>query len=60
MFLPECERRDLIDDPQNVDPDPSLIAGPPLELWPEINARTEMPDDVHEELLAPIRDDTPA
>lgn len=31
----------------------------PLELWPGIRAPAGMPDDVREELLAPIRDDLP-
>lgn len=51
-----CGRREyLYDDLQIVHLDPTLIAKPPLELWPEIIARTEMPDDVREELFEPLR-----
>jgi Uncharacterised protein family (UPF0158) len=51
-----CGRREyLYDDLQIVRLDPSLIAKPPLELWPEIIARTEIPDDVREELVEPLR-----
>lgn len=51
-----CGRRTyLSDDLQNVCLDPQLIAGPPLELWPDIIARAEMPDDVCEELVAALR-----
>jgi hypothetical protein len=48
-------REFLNDDLQIVRLDPTLIAKPPLELWPEIIARTEMPDDVREELVEPLR-----
>ncbi|MGB6223436.1 UPF0158 family protein [Haloferula sp.] len=42
-----CGRREyLCDDLQNVDLDPSLIAEPPLTLWPKFVARAEIPDDV--------------
>ena len=51
-----CGRRKyLYDDLQIVRLDPTLIAKPPLELWPEIIARTEIPDDVREELVEPLR-----
>lgn len=51
-----CGRREyLYDDLQIVRLDPTLIAKPPLELWPEIIARTEIPDDVREELVEPLR-----
>ena len=51
-----CGRRHyLYDDLQNVRLDPSLVAEPPLELWPEIIARTELPDDVREDLVAGLR-----
>lgn len=51
-----CGRREyLCDDLQNVHLDPSLVAEPPLTLWPEIVARAEMPDDVREILVASLR-----
>ncbi len=51
-----CGRRSyLYDDLQNVRLDPALIAEPPLELWPEIIARAEIPDDVREELVAVLQ-----
>jgi len=47
-----CGRRTyLYDDLQNVCLDPSLIAAPPLELWPKIILHAEIPDDVREELV---------
>jgi hypothetical protein len=27
------------------------VSSPPLELWPEVIARTEMPEDVRKELI---------
>lgn len=48
-----CERRTFLsDDLQNVQLDPALIAGPPLELWPEIITRADLPDDVREVLVS--------
>lgn len=41
----------LYDDLQTLRLDPSLIAEPPLELWPEIKIRSEIPDDVQVELI---------
>ncbi len=50
-----CGRRSyLYDDLQNVRLDSSLTAGPPLELWPEIITRAEIPDDVREELITQV------
>ncbi len=50
-----CGRRKyLSDDLQNVHLDPALVTEPPLELWPEIIARTELPDDVREELITKL------
>lgn len=47
-----CGRRTyLYDDLQVARLNPSLIAKPPLELWPEIITRAEIPDDVREELV---------
>jgi predicted nucleotidyltransferase len=33
----------------------SLVAAPPLELWPQIVARVPVPEDIEQELLAPLR-----
>ncbi len=47
-----CGRREYLnDDFQNVRLDAALLAEPPLELWPEIIARTQLPNDVHEALV---------
>lgn len=52
-----CGRRTyLSDDLQNLHLDPALITAAPLELWPEIIARTEIPDDVQTLLVAPLRE----
>jgi len=51
-----CGRREYLnDDLQNVRLDAKLVAAPPLELWPEIHARAEMPVDVREELVASLQ-----
>ncbi|MFC7337462.1 hypothetical protein ACFQY0_09770 [Haloferula chungangensis] len=49
------KRKYLCDDLANVDLDPSLIAEPPLTLWPKIVARTELPDDVRNFLKEGLR-----
>ena len=42
-----CGRREFLnDDLQNIRLDTSLVTSPPLDLWPEVIARTELPDDV--------------
>lgn len=48
-------RHYLYDDLQNVSLDPSLVAEPPLEIWPKIIIRTEIPDDVHEEIVIKLQ-----
>jgi len=51
-----CGRRTyLYDDLQNLHLDPALITAAPLELWPEIITRAEIPDDVQTLLVAPLR-----
>lgn len=51
-----CGRREyLYDDLQNVRLKPEVIAEPPLELWPKLVKRVELPDDVIEELVVPLR-----
>ena len=34
-----------------------LIASPPIDLWPDVLARVEVPSDVEQLLLAPLRSD---
>ena len=47
-----CGRRTyLSDDLQNVHLDAALVAEAPLDLWPEIITRAEIPEDVREELV---------
>jgi predicted nucleotidyltransferase len=52
---PHCGRREYLnDDLQNIRLDSKLISAPPLELWPEIIARAEMPEDVRRDLIAEV------
>ena len=51
-----CGKRPYLhDDLQAVKLPHSLIAEPPLELWPQITARVPVPDDVTERVLRPLR-----
>jgi predicted nucleotidyltransferase len=52
------QREHLCDDLQNVKLDAALIAEPPLELWPKVAARIELPADVREELVDPLAQDS--
>ena len=53
-----CGRRQhLNDDLQIVTLAPGLIAAPPVELWPRIVRRTDVPADVERELLAALAKD---
>ncbi|HEY3230524.1 MAG TPA: hypothetical protein VGJ87_14975 [Roseiflexaceae bacterium] len=45
----------LHDDLQTITLPPSLIATPPIELWPQLVARVPVPDDVEQLLLTPLR-----
>lgn len=50
-----CGRRPFLhDDLDDVALDASLIKAPPLELWPKIVRRAEIPDDVETQLVQPI------
>jgi predicted nucleotidyltransferase len=50
-----CGRRAFLhDDLDDVTLDASLIKTPPLELWPKIVRRAEIPDDVETQLVQPI------
>jgi hypothetical protein len=48
-------RPHLHDDLRTIRLSKSLIAQPPIELWPQIVARTTVPADVESQLLAPLR-----
>ncbi len=51
-----CGRRPYLhDDFRDVRLDASLIAAPPLDLWPQVRARVPVPADVDRVLLAPLR-----
>ncbi len=50
-----CGRRTFLhDDLDDVTLDAPLIATPPLELWPEIVRRIELPSDIESQLIQPI------
>ena len=54
-----CGRRHYLhDDLQSVALDRTLVAAPPLELWPQIVPRVAVPPDVDELLLQPLRKET--
>jgi len=49
------QRHYLHDDLRAITLRPALIQAPPIELWPAVVARVEVPADVEELLLRPIR-----
>ncbi len=49
----------LADDLDMVSLSTDLIAAPPIELWPQVLVRVDVPDDVEQLLLAPLRSETP-
>ena len=52
-----CGRRPYLhDDWEAVHLDEALIAASPIELWPEIVARVPVPEDVEQNLTAPLRE----
>jgi predicted nucleotidyltransferase len=54
-----CGRRDhLNDDLHVVTLSPKLIAAPPVELWPRVVRRCDVPADVEELLLAELTEDS--
>ncbi len=59
--IPQCdarhcgERRYLHDDLATIKLPRSVVAEPPIELWPELLPRGVVPADVEELLLAPLR-----
>ena len=51
-----CGRRPYLhDDLRDIRLTKTLIAAPPIELWPAIVARVPVPEDVEQELLLPLR-----
>ncbi len=51
-----CGKRPYLhDDLQAVKLSETLIAEPPLELWPQVTARVSVPEDVAERVLRPLR-----
>ena len=52
-----CGRRPYLhDDLETIQLPKSLIAAPPLELWPQIVARVPIPEDVEQAMLVPLRE----
>jgi hypothetical protein len=50
-----CDRRrDLNDDLQIVTLSPALVSAPPIDLWPRIVARCDVPADTHALLVAQL------
>jgi hypothetical protein len=49
------QRHYLYDDLQNIQLESAVIQAPPIELWPAVVPRVEVPADVEEVLLKPIR-----
>ncbi len=62
--IPQCdarhcgERRYLHDDLGTIKLPRSVVAEPPIELWPELITRGVVPDDVEALLLTPLRAET--
>ncbi len=51
-----CGRRHYLhDDLKDIKLAHSVIAAPPLELWPEVVARVPLPQDIEQRLLFPIK-----
>src|SRR6266566_10083311 len=51
-----CGRREYLhDDLKTIKLSSSLIAAPPLELWPEVFARVPIPQDIEQNLLLPFK-----
>ena len=55
-----AKRHYLHDDLRAIKLQPALIHAPPIELWPAVVARVEVPTDVEELLLKPIRAGMPS
>ena len=53
-----CGRREyLYDDLQNLTLGAGVVAEPPLELWPRVVARVDLPEDVISELVNSLKED---
>src|SRR5262245_60869685 len=48
-------REYLYDDPQSLRLNKTLIANPPLVLWPKIVTHVKLPEDVQDELIRPLQ-----
>ena len=49
------QRQYLHDDLKVIRPAKSVVAAPPIELWPQVVARLPLPEDVERGLIAPLR-----
>ena len=55
-----CGRRHYLhDDLKDIKLAPSVLAAPPLELWPQVVARVPIPRDIEQGLLIPIMSEKP-
>ncbi len=52
-----CGRRQYLhDDLKVIRLAESVVAAPPIELWPQVVARLPLPEDVEQGLIAPMRE----
>ena len=55
-----CGRRHYLhDDLKAIKLAPSVLAAPPLELWPQVVARVPIPQDIAQGLLIPMTSEKP-
>ncbi len=55
-----CGRREYLhDDLKAIKLSSSLIAAPPLELWPEVKAQVPIPHDIEQNLILPLKNRVP-
>ena len=55
-----CGRRHYLhDNLKGIKLAPSVLAAPPLELWPQVVARVAIPQDIEQDLLIPITSEKP-
>jgi len=55
-----CGRRHYLhDDLKAIKLAPSVLAEPPLELWPQVVARVPIPQDIEQSLLIPMTNEKP-
>ncbi len=53
------QRHYLHDDLKAIKLAPSVLAAPPLELWPQVIARVPIPQDIEQDLLIPMMSEKP-